>query len=275
MTASRPVALASGRLILGSFALGLLLLLRGRWVQPTGREWVLVIGSGLAWFAAYNVALNAAEQQIDAGTTAMLVNVGPIVLMVLAGLILGEGFPRWLVVGVVVAFVGAVMIGWSTADSGGADLGGVLLCLVAAVGYAVGVLCQKPVLRRLPALQVTWLACTAGAVVCLPATPGLVDDLGMAGAPDLAGMVYLGIVPLALAFTTWAYALARMPAGKLGVSTYLVPPVAVGLGWLLLDETPTGHALLGGAVCLCGVALSRRRDRVPESAAPPVPVAAR
>lgn len=89
-----PGALALGRLALGSLLLGLMLIARRRWVSPTRREWGLVVASGLTWFAAYNLALNAAERHVDAGTTAMLVNVGPIVLMVLAGLFLGEGFPR-------------------------------------------------------------------------------------------------------------------------------------------------------------------------------------
>ncbi len=253
-----PGALALGRLALGSAALGTILVARRRWVVPTRREWALLVGSGLAWFATYNLALNAAEQRIDAGTTAMLVNVGPILLMVLAGVFLGEGFPRWLVAGLVVAFGGALLIGLSTTRSDSADMADVLLCLVAAVGYAVGVICQKPTLRRLPALQVTWLACTVGALACAPATGSLVDDLGSASGRDLVGLVYLGLVPLALAFTTWAYALARMPAGKLGVSTYLVPPITVLLGWLLLSEVPTRLALGGGAVCLVGVALSRR-----------------
>jgi drug/metabolite transporter (DMT)-like permease len=65
-----------------------------------------------------------------------------------------------------------------------------------------------------------------------------------------------------------------MDAGRLGVTTYLVPPVVILLGWLLLDEVPPGLALVGGAVCLAGVALSRRRDRVrvplPQEAGPTV-----
>jgi drug/metabolite transporter (DMT)-like permease len=75
------------------------------------------------------------------------------------------------------------------------------------------------------------------------------------------GTVYLGVVPTALAFSTWAYALTRTDAGRLGVSTYLVPPLVVLLGWALLDEVPPALAVLGGLVCLAGVALSRRRDR--------------
>ncbi|MGY1856196.1 DMT family transporter [Modestobacter sp. SYSU DS0290] len=261
-----PGALALGRLLVGAAVLGLLLVRRG-WVAPTPREWRLLLVCGVGWFGIYNLALNAAEQHLDAGTTAMLVNIGPLLIALLAGLLLGEGFPRWLMIGLAVAFVGVLLIGLSTRESG-ADLAGVLLCLVAAVTYAGGVVAQKPLLRRLPGLQVTWTACAIGAVCCLPWAGALVADLGTAPASSIAGMVYLGAVPTAIAFSTWAYALSRMDAGRLGVTTYLVPPLVVLMGWLLLDEVPPALAVIGGAVCLLGVGVSRRRGRVRR----PVPV---
>jgi drug/metabolite transporter (DMT)-like permease len=252
-------SLALGRLLVGCLALGAGLLVSRRWVTPTAREWGLIALCGVAWFGVYNVALNAAEQQVDAGTAAMVVNVGPILIALFAGWLLGEGFPRWLVVGALIAFGGAVLVGASTAQLDRSDLLGVLLCLVAAVTYAVGVLAQKPVLRRLPALQVTWLACTLGAIACLPFTPGLLTDVAVAPAGATAGLVYLGLVPTALAFSTWGYALARMDAGRLGVTTYVVPPITIVMSALLLGELPAALALVGGAICLIGVALSRRR----------------
>ncbi len=254
-----PGALALGRLLVGTAVLALLSLGRG-WVAPTRREWRLLAVCGIGWFAVYNVALNAAEQHLDAGTTAMLVNTGPVLIAVLAGVWLGEGFPRWLVAGLAVAFGGVLLIGVATGGGGG-DLTGVLLCLVAAVTYAVGVVAQKPVLRRLPPLQVTATACAIGAVCCLPWAGALVSDLSTAPASSVLGLVYLGVVPTALAFSTWAYALARTDAGRLGATTYLVPPLVVLMSWLLLDEVPAALAVVGGAVCLAGVALSRRRSR--------------
>ncbi len=257
-----PGPLALGRLLVGTAALGLLTAAARRpWVAPTRREWGLLAVCGVGWFGVYNVALNAAEQHLDAGTTAMLVNTGPILIAVLAGLWLGEGFPRWLVAGLAVAFAGVLLIGVAT-RGGDADVLGVLLCLVAAVTYAVGVVAQKPVLRRLPPLQVTATACAIGALCCLPWAGALVTELGEAPPGSVAGLVYLGVVPTALAFSTWAYALARTDAGRLGITTYLVPPLVVLMGWLVLDEVPPVLAVLGGAVCLAGVALSRRRERV-------------
>lgn len=74
-------------------------------------------------------------------------------------------------------------------------------------------------------------------------------------------MVYLGVFPTALAFTTWAFALARTTAGRMGATTYVVPALVVLMSWLVLDEVPALLTLCGGAVCLAGVAVSRRKGR--------------
>ena len=251
-----PGVIALGRLVIGGLALGLLVAAR-RPGWPSRRAMVPILVVGIVWFGAYNIALNTAERHVDAGTAAMLVHIAPLLVALLAGLTLGEGFPRMIVIGSLVAFGGVVLIGTAT-STGRAEIWGVVLCVTAAVSYAVGVVTQKPLLSRLPAAEVTWLACTIGAVVCLPFAPTLVDELRSASGATIWWVVYLGAFPTALGFTTWAFALRRTSAGRMGATTYLVPVVAIVLGWLFLGETPALLALAGGAVCLAGVAISRR-----------------
>ena len=251
--------LTLGRCTVASVVLGALLL-RRRAARPDAGQWGRLAVCGVLWFGVYNVALNAAEQRVDAGTAAMLINLGPVLIAVLGGLLLGEGFPRRLMAGVAIAFGGVVLIG-AASSSGATDLTGVALCLAAAVAYAISVVAQKPLLASMSALQVTWTACTIGALVCLPFAPDLVHDIRSSPTSTLGWVVYLGLMPTAVAFTTWAYALARSSAGRLGSTTYLVPPLTIVLGWALLGEAPPVLALAGGALCLVGVATARRRTR--------------
>jgi drug/metabolite transporter (DMT)-like permease len=258
--------LSLGRLLIGAAALGVLVAAR-RDALPPRADAGRLLACGLLWFGAYNVLLNAGEQRVDAGTAAMLVNVGPLLIALLAGVLLGEGFPRTLLAGCAVAFAGAVVIGWATSERG-VDAGwGAALCVAAAAAYAGGVVAQKPLLGRTSGVQVTFLACVIGALACLPFAPSLARELGGASTGAIAWTVYLGIVPTAIGFSTWAYALKRTSAGKMGATTYLVPPLAVVMGWSMLGETPPTLALFGGALCLAGVAvtrearLPRRRNR--------------
>lgn len=254
-------ALALGRLLVGSVLLSLVLI-GHHWVRPSRGEWLLILVFGVAWFGAYNVALNTAEQTLDAGTSAMIVNIGPILIALGAGIFLGEGIPKWLVIGASVAFAGVVLIGFGMGASGFSDISGMLWALLAAVTYAIGVICQKRVLRRVPAAQVTWMGCVIGAIVCLPFLGQLIPELADAPVSSILGVVYLGAVPTALAFSTWAYALSKMPAGQLGVTTYVVPTIVVVFGFVFFREIPGVLAIAGGVLALVGVALSRRRTAV-------------
>jgi drug/metabolite transporter (DMT)-like permease len=87
-------------------------------------------------------------------------------------------------------------------------------------------------------------------------------------------MVYLAVVPMALGFLTWGYALAPTTAGQLGSTMYLVTPLAVLLGWLLLGEVPPALALVGGLLCVARVYVARRAVN-PEGAASSSPSRAR
>jgi drug/metabolite transporter (DMT)-like permease len=251
-----PGALALGRLSLGSLLLGALLLTRG-WTRPSRRDLALLLLAGLTWFGLYNVVLNEAERRVDAGTASMLIMIAPIVVVALAAAFLKERFTRGFLVGGAVAFLGVLVIGFAT-SSGSATLAGAIMCLAAAVSSAIGLVAQKPVLGRLPALQVTWVCCTVGALVCLPYAPVLVRELGAAPAPGIAWLVFLGVFPTSVGFTTWAYALARGTAGRVVAMTYLIPPVTIVMSWLILGEVPGLVAVLGGALCLVGVYIARR-----------------
>lgn len=252
-----PGALSLGRLVVAVVALAIL----GRLPLPSRAALraasLPLLVCGVLWFGAYNLALNAAERRVDAGTAAMLVNVGPVLIAVLAGLLLHEGFPRALFAGCAIAFGGVAVIAVAS-SSRSATTAGVLLCLAAALAYAGGVVAQKVVLRSLSGAQTIFLCCVIGTLACTPFAPQLVRELGGAPGGSIGWLVYLGLGPTALGFSTWAFALRRTDAGRLAATTYLVPPVSILLGWLWLGESPAALAYSGGALCLAGVALSRR-----------------
>ncbi len=251
-----PEALALGRLTIASVVLGALVAAR-REALPSRRDLPAIAFCGVFWFGLYNIALNEAERRVEAGTAAMLVNVGPLLIAVLAGIVLREGFPQQLLAGCAIAFAGTVAIGAATSKHGFAPSWSALLCVAAALFYAMSVVAQKPLLARVSPLPITWISCMFGALVCLPWAGTLAHELPRTRASALGWMLYLALVPLTLGFLTWGYALARTSAGRMGATLYLVTPVAVLLGWLLLGEVPSGLALAGGGLCLAGVYVSR------------------
>lgn len=252
-----PGEMAAGRMLAGAGVLLAYAAWRGMRVPPR-RTWPLIAAYGLAWFGAYNVVLNAAERHVDAGTAATLVNIAPLLVVLGSGLVLRQPVPRRVRLGAPVAFGGVALIGLST-STGRADLLGVVLAVVAAVLYAVGVLLQKRVLSDIDSLTATWIAAVIGALGLTPWVPGFLAQAAVAPGAATLAVAYLGVFPTAIAFSLWAYAIARVDAGTLAASSYVVPVVAVVLSGVLLSELPSPVTILGAAVCLVGVGLAQPR----------------
>ena len=82
-----PGSLSLGRLVVAVIALGAMVLISvpaARRRLPTRREWPLIALGGVSWIGIYNVALNESERRIDAGTAALIVQIGPIIVALLA-----------------------------------------------------------------------------------------------------------------------------------------------------------------------------------------------
>ncbi len=256
-----PGSMTLGRLVVGSLVLGALLVASRSWRSMSGRDWALCVVVGVLLFGAYNIAIQAGAGRVDAGTAAVVNSVSPAVIALLAVLLLGESLTTLGVVGMALAFGGVAMIALGASSGVEGDVLGVLLCFAAALAYAIGAVLEKPLVTRVPALQLTWVACTAGALAFLPFGRTLGREVLVAPATDLGWLVFLGVGPTAVAFAAFAYALRHMDASALGVTTYLVAPLTVVLSWALLSETPPGVAYAGGALSLVGVAVSQRAGR--------------
>ncbi|MFF0113020.1 DMT family transporter [Streptomyces prasinus] len=221
--------------------------------------WRGILVSGALRSGFCMVALDRGEQQVDAGTAALVVNVGPILIALLGARLLRDSVPPRLLAGMAVSFAGAVTVGLSMSGEGGSSVLGVVLCLPATMAYAAGLVAQKPALGTGSPVRVTTYGCPVGAVVCPPFAGQLVREAADAPVSATLDMVYLGVLPTALAFTTWACALTRTTASRMGATTYAVPALVVLMSWLTLGEVPGPLTLLGGALCLAGVAVSRSR----------------
>ncbi len=206
-----PGALSLGRLVVAGVVLGAVCIIR-RERLPLRAISLPLLASGLLWFGAYNLMLNAGERRVDAGTAAMLVNVGPVLIAILAGLLLREGFPRMLFAGCAVAFLGVVVIAVASANHT-ATTTGIILCLASAFAYSGGAVAQKVVLRTLSPLQTITFCCLIGIVFFLPFAPSLVDQLGTARGGAI-GWLWLGESPAGLAFLGGALCLAGVALAR-------------------------------------------------------------
>lgn len=227
---------------------------------PEARDLPVILLCGFLAFTVYHVALNFGEVTVTAGPASLLVNTAPIFTALLATAFLGERLRVIGWVGMVVSFAGAALIGLGEGE-GFAIAPGAFIILISAVSVSVYLVIQKPYLRKYGALNFTAYAIWAGTLFTLVFLPGLAGEVRAASLDATLALVYLGVFPTAIAYVTYAYAFARLPASR-GVSfLYLVGPVAFLIAWVWLGEIPSVLSFVGGAVVLVGVIVVNTRGR--------------
>ncbi|GAA4386285.1 DMT family transporter [Actinomadura verrucosospora] len=227
---------------------------------PRRRDLPLIALCGLTGMTAYQVLLNWGEVHVAAGTASLLIAIAPVFSVLLASAFLSEPLTRNVVFGSLIAIAGTAVVTLARGYAGFSAAS--LVVLAAAVVQGVYHFASKPLLRYYGGLEVATYAMVAGTVFALPLAPGAAK--ATAGAPPdaLWSAVFLGLLPSALGFVIWGYAVARLPLAASTAALYLVPPVALVVSFVWLGEKPLPLELAGGAVTVAGVVLiNRRRTR--------------
>ena len=103
-----PGALALGRNTVG--AVVLLALAARRFRRPDAGEWWRLVVIGVLWYAVYNLALNAGERRVDAGTASLVLQSAPVFVALLAAVFLSERFTVVKALGLALAIAGVGLI---------------------------------------------------------------------------------------------------------------------------------------------------------------------
>jgi drug/metabolite transporter (DMT)-like permease len=225
--------------------------------DPVGRrQWLAALGTGGALFMVGNGGVVWGQQTVASGIAALLIATVALWIVVLDRVLFGRRLTRRELVGLLVGFGGLAVL---VDPSGGVDPAGAAVLAVAAVGWATGSLLSRgAALPRRPLVAAS-LQMLAGGV--LLAVAGVVTgelsevDLGAASQRSVAAFAYLVLFGSLLAFSAYAWLLRATRTSLVATYAYVNPVVAVGLGWLFLDEEITARTLLAGGVIVAGVAL--------------------
>lgn len=244
------------RLAVASLALALIApVLKVR--RPRRRDLPLIGLCGATGMAAYQLLLNWGEVHVPAGTASLLIAVAPVFSVLLATAFLGERLSWRTAAGSAVAVSGAALIALSGGDAHYSR--GAWIVLAAAVVQGVYHFATKPLLARYTSVEVACYAMWAGTLLLLPLVPAAIRGLRVAPVGATGAALFLGLLPSALGFVTWGYAVARQTVTAATAALYLVPVVAIAVAYVWLGETPRPVALVGGAISIAGVILINRR----------------
>lgn len=256
LQAYTPIQLAFARYMVASAVL-LLYAIITRMPVPRLRDVPGIFFTGALGFGLYNVALNAGQQTVSPGIASFIASSEVGVMALMAAVFLGERLSRWGWIGIIVSFAGVAMISFA-GDMGLELSGGVLLVMVSTLSTSAFSIMQKPYLRRYSATQYTTYAIWGGTLSLLPFASGTLGAVHAAPLDATLSLIYLGVLPGALAYVGWSYVLSHMDAARAGSYLTIIPVMALFIAWLWLGDVPTMISLIGGSVVLAGVLLVNR-----------------
>jgi drug/metabolite transporter (DMT)-like permease len=234
-----------------------------------------VLVAGVFIVAGYHLFLNFGTQHTASGVAALVVALAPGLTMLLAvsfGLepLVGR---RLLGLAVALAGVGVVVLLGAGEELSFASAKGPLLVLGAPLSFALYNVLLKPLLGRHDLLALTAATSLVGTVALAPfARSGTVDRALDLSAGDVLLVLYLGVAATLLGYIGWNVGLRALGPTRAVVFTYAIPPLAVALGAVVLDEPVTLWLALGAVLVVGGIALAQRPGRASATAVPALPV---
>lgn len=240
---------------------------------PKRRDMGWIVAAGFFGMTAYQLLLNASELHVPAGTASIIIAAAPLVSVGVARILFHERVTVVTLVGSAIALGGVAIVCLSRA---GVSLSASVWIVVAAmVVQGIYHPLQRPLLRSYTGLEVATYTMVAGTAMTLPLLPLGWDHLATASLGGWMAAIYLGLLPSALGFALWAYAVGRLPVATATSLLYLVPPIAVFISWVWLGEVPLPAELIGGGVVIAGVVVisQGRRALARLSRHPPRPEA--
>jgi len=244
------------RITLGAAALSFIPAAR----QPIPREsWRNVVLLGLTWIAIPFTLFPIAQQWISSSLTGILNAAMPLFAAAFAAILLRRLPSRIIAGGLLLGFVGVVMVvapSWGDGDNAALGIGLVLLA-TAFYGFSANI--AVPMQQAYGALPLMRRAQMVASVATLPyAVSGLPDSSVDGG--GLAAVFVLGVFGTGLALAVMTQLVGRVGATRGGVAIYFVPVVAVFLGVVFRDDSLALLTIVGMVVVLAGAYLASRRE---------------
>ncbi|HCQ66223.1 MAG TPA: EamA family transporter [Rhodobacteraceae bacterium] len=224
----------------------------GQKIRLTRGQWISVVVFGISQNALY-LGLNfVAMQWLEAGFASIIASTMPLIVAFLGWVVLREKLTPLALGGLVLGFAGVGLI-MGTRISGGVDLTGLALCIVAAIALAVATLTVRTASGGGNLLMVVGLQMLVGALVLAPFGLAFEDHTVTWSWQLVAAFAYTTLVPGLAATWVWFALVARIGPMRASTFHFLNPFFGVTIAALLLGETLGVLDVVGVAIVTAGI----------------------
>ncbi|MEO7648933.1 MAG: EamA family transporter [Bryobacteraceae bacterium] len=256
-----PLLLVSTRFLLSGSILLAVAVARGAAI-PRGRGLLNASGGGVLILGLGNGALVFAERLIPSGLAGLFITISPFWLVGLEALVPGGEALHWpAVCGMLVGLAGAGMLVVPGAIGQHLDksvLHGFLILQLGMACWSLGSILQKRQTVAAHPIVVGAVHQLAAGLAFLPLAFLIREQPVVWNVRGAGALIYLVIFGSIVGYSSYVYALDKLPVAIVSIYPYLNAVVAVGLGWLVYREPFGITEAIAMAVIFGGVALVKR-----------------
>jgi drug/metabolite transporter (DMT)-like permease len=205
----------------------------------------------------YHISLNYAETIVDSGLAGLLISFGPLFAVVLSAVFLKEKVGKRLVSALLLGILGAIMLALSSGDFSFKYITGPIAVIFAAFSYAAFAVALKPLVAKYGVFWTAGWAAVLGTAMMLPLISGsLAREVAGMSLDGWLSVLYLSLLSSVVGYFIFYTLVSSRAVSSLSIQLYLIPVVSVVGGALILGESVTPVAILGGVALLGGVYLA-------------------
>lgn len=234
-----------------------------QWKQIRWKEnWTIYVISSvfnvILFFGIQSIGL----QYLPAGLYSVIVYLQPVLVVILAWAFLKEPLSRIKMIGVLLGFLGVVMVSLDGISGKIAPIGFVF-ALITAVSWAIGTIYVKVKSNVVHGLWLVAIQNLIGGICMLFYGLGMEDIQAIQwNGSFIVCLVYGAIFGVALANVLYYQLMSRGEAGKISSFTFLVPLIAVLLGTIFLGEPFTVSLFIGMTLILLSIYLINKKQKI-------------
>lgn len=229
---------------------------RDKW-RLAAREWWIHIIQAVLGMVGYTLLLYAALDTTSPVNASVISAMNPAIIALAAVVVLGERIRRGGVLGIVISFVGVIIVVLLGGPSGASDLSivpGDLLILGAISVWTAYVIISRRI--QTPPITATTVQVGLSALMLAPVM-AIVGFQAQPSAEGWWGLALIIVFPSALAYLLWNVAVTQLGPSRTGVFLNLLPVFTAIIAVTLGDQL-TVWQVVGGLIVLAGVYLTTR-----------------
>ena len=235
-------------------------------VRYTGwRDELLFVVCGIAGGSAYFIAENTALELTLISDVAVLVSIAPLTTALMGAIFYRDERITWMTcLGMVIAFVGSVMLALKDGLVWGDSVLGDLLAMLAALVWAFYSMALKRLNRTYSTLFITRKLFFYGVLSALPllALESNTMDWKIMKQPEVWGnLLYLGLICSMAAYFIWGITVKRIGAVRASNYFYLSPIISMIAAAIWFGERTNAIAYVGCVLILAGVIIAEKFKR--------------